>query len=91
MVSIRSQEQKCSERQEHMVAASFLSGLLYTIAVGLQLEGKLILKIITSYFLSLSLSLSLSLLFCIDAILDEHDSNGEVLLFLLWVQAAVPN
>jgi len=66
-----------------MVAASFLSGLLYTIAVGLQLEGKLILKIITSYFLSLSLSLSLS--FCIDAILDEHDSNGEVLLFLLWV------
>jgi len=62
-----------------MVAASFLSGLLYTIAVGLQLEGKLILKIITSY------SLSLSLLFCIDAILDEHDSNGEVLLFLLWV------
>ena len=64
-----------------MVAASFLSGLLYTIAVGLQLEGKLILKIITSYFLSLSLSL----LFCIDAILDEHDSNGEVLLFLLWV------
>jgi len=56
-----------------MVAASFLSGLLYTIAVGLQLEGKLILKIITSYFLSLSL----------DAILDEHDSNGEVLLFLL--------
>jgi len=25
------------------------------------------------------------------AILDEHDSNGEVLLFLLWVQAAVPN